>query len=81
MKTLSNKCVTCRHWTGDKEKALDDYAEDEISISIDDGWPRDGRCKLQYKWADIEIYGDASVHLSVPSGFGCVLHEADEARS
>ena len=40
----------------------------------DEGFPNSGKCTENYKWAELDVHGDALVDLEVPANFGCVLY-------
>jgi len=75
LRVLRDRCATCSHWGGDREKIMSDFEENPKSIDLEDGWAGDGDCGKQYLWANIEIDGNASVSLNVDGSFGCVLHK------
>jgi len=75
LRVLSNRCVTCKHWSGDRDKDMERFEESPISMDIDNGWASNGSCGEQYRWAEIDINGNATADLTIPASFGCVLHE------
>lgn len=79
MENWKDRCLTCKFWKGDKAKTLQAIAEcGPVVMDMDRGWAGDGECEIKYKWAEIEITGDATATLEVPASFGCVLHEAEQ---
>ena len=77
MKPLINRCATCRHWQGDKAKALAAFKENPVSMDLDKGWPNNGECAKSYDWSDFEIVGHAYVEVELNANFGCVYWESD----
>jgi len=74
---MSNRCIMCKHWRGDKVKELAKFKDNPISMDLINGWPMGGDCAISHKWSAIEIYGDATVDFEVDSNFGCVYFEGE----
>lgn len=75
MEDWKDRCLTCNHWRGDREKTLQRIKEcGPIVMDLEKGFAASGLCDKKFLWAEIEIDGDASVSLEVPASFGCVLH-------
>jgi hypothetical protein len=72
------KCFTCKHWGGDKEKqrkAVEEFGKK--CLDLKNGWPLYGDCKERREWLELSVNGDAYVFVEVAAGFGCVLYEQD----
>jgi hypothetical protein len=72
MEDLNRRCATCKHWGGDKEKAVKQFDENPISMDRLKGWPEDGDCGIDCEWLSVEIIGDACAIKTVYANFGCV---------
>jgi hypothetical protein len=70
--SLDRRCATCKHWQGDKEKAVAMFEEDPLSMDLSKGWPDDGACGIDYEFLNTEINGDATVTNGFDANFGCV---------
>jgi len=69
-------CLTCQHFDdkGETAKYLTEHKYD-IVMSQDKGFPGSGVCAVSYKWAEIEVFGDATATLEVPANFGCIYYK------
>lgn len=73
MKT--KKCYTCKHWEGDKIKAVRLANEYPEADHLYRGWQGSGPCNQQTNWATIDISGDAVAYLEVNANFSCPYWE------
>jgi len=71
-------CLTCKHWTGDKEGMRGEISRDSGCMDKEYGYPELGGCVIWYEWADFDVNGFARVSLSVGANFGCNRWEAEE---
>jgi hypothetical protein len=63
---LKNRCVTCRHWDGDREwfyKTLNTLESESVEKFLDpqSTWCGDGYC--------------GAIYYQVDAVFGCIFHE------
>lgn len=72
------QCYECRHWKGDKGKAMEMLKDYPMYMDLKKGWADSGRCETSYRWAEIEVHGDASTTLELPANFGCVYFDKDK---
>jgi hypothetical protein len=79
MNTLKGRCATCKHWDGDKAKAMAMFTEIPISMDLHNGWPDSGECRCSHFWLNTEITGDAYVTSTVDANFGCIHWEEDDS--
>ena len=73
---LVRRCLTCAYWEGDRaatQARIDEHGY-ELVMDWDRGFPFSGDCDRRTDWLEIDINGDASVNVSVPANFGCLLH-------
>jgi hypothetical protein len=75
-----NQCFRCVHWNGDKELAEEMLKDNPLSLDLWAGWPSNGRCDQFCQWGNLDVYGDASVILTVDANFGCVYFETEEGK-
>jgi hypothetical protein len=76
--TYTGRCVTCRHWGGDREKTLHDAEKSGgKSMDLDTGWPESGTCGEGVKWLNY----DYEHRIEVAGSFGCVYYRDRRSRS
>jgi hypothetical protein len=73
---LVMRCATCRHWGGDKAKAIKMYRDNPISMDLQNGWPDYAPCRNSPSFTDVTIHGDTWYENKFAAGFGCILWEA-----
>ena len=66
------RCFTCKHWKGDKERAVKMYEENPLSMDLHKGWPDSGDCIISYEWLYTVLDGNAAAYSTVDANFGCV---------
>ena len=81
MSDLSKRCLTCKHWEGDKKKVRKEIEQYGLAKMMDirDGWSSTGDCAERYHWLEIETneYGCVTT-VDIPASFGCPLHEPED---
>ena len=66
------RCYTCKHWKGDKRKALKMASENPISMDVDNGWPGSAPCDYDSKFIEIIVHGDGWAEREFNANFGCI---------
>lgn len=74
----ADRCLTCKHWEGDKKKTQQLIAlHGRIAMSLTQGFCGSGDCYILYEWMDITVHGDATYSTEINANFGCIRHEPD----
>jgi hypothetical protein len=71
-------CATCANWKGDKDYAIKQFADNPISLDLDEGWARVGECSVSHRFVYTDVVGDAIVSLEFAAGFCCSCYRSEE---
>ena len=72
------RCLTCRHWDGNKKRQWEICHEYPMSMHLLGGWPLASTCDRQWDVCEIEVHGDATATVEFAANFGCIYWESDE---
>jgi hypothetical protein len=76
MSKYKDRCLTCIHWVGDKERVWEMIRANPICMDLQHGYPLDSDCNAMFEFIDIEVHGDAWAEIRFNANFGCIYHQA-----
>lgn len=76
----SHRCLTCRHWEGDKDKQWEMIEQSgHVVMALRGCWyPQYGGCGIWHISIDMTINGNASADLEFAANFGCVHWQIED---
>jgi len=78
--TINKRCMTCKHWQGDREKAIEQLnviektAKIHDFLDVENTWCDDGDCR-ELRLRQYLYNADSFSETLVDAVFGCVLHK------